>query len=287
MIKIFKRKINQIFNFFGFSIVGIKERVTHNNYDAIISFLIKEIVKEEKPKVFDVGANVGQSIDRFTRLFKDSEIFSFEPTPDVFEKLKEKYQKKINVKLLNVAVDNNAGKKDFYSYRYNKINSLVPADKESKFYKSREIISDQNNNVPFEDIIAVETKTLDGIIDELKIDKIDVIKIDTQGNENRILEGGQNALKTNKIKIIEVELVLGFAYKHQMSFLDIEKILDPFGYKLIAIDKAHNLISASNYQVNCIYVNSEVFEKIKSLHSKNSSIKHVMSKVDRTYPFSY
>ena len=271
----------------GYAIIGKKEKITHNNFDSIISFLIKEIEKEEKPKIFDIGANIGQSIDRFTRLFKDSEIVSFEPTPDIFEKLKEKYQKKKNVKLFNLAIDNSASKKDFYSYRYHKINSLVSSDINSKFYKSREMISKQDSNKVFQNIIKVETKTIDGIIDELKIDKIDIMKIDTQGNEDRVLEGCINTLKTKKIKIIELELILGFAYTRQLSFLSIEKILEPCGYRLISIDKAHNLIAASNYQVNCIYVNSEIFKKIKSLHNQNLNIKDVMKKVDETYPFSY
>ena len=287
MLKFLKKKIHQIFFFLGYAIIGKKEKITHNNFDSIISFLIKEIEKEEKPKIFDIGANIGQSIDRFTRLFKDSEIVSFEPTPDIFEKLKEKYQKKKNVKLFNLAIDNSASKKDFYSYRYHKINSLVSSDINSKFYKSREMISKQDSNKVFQNIIKVETKTIDGIIDELKIDKIDIMKIDTQGNEDRVLEGCINTLKTKKIKIIELELILGFAYTRQLSFLSIEKILEPCGYRLISIDKAHNLIAASNYQVNCIYVNSEIFKKIKSLHNQNLNIKDVMKKVDETYPFSY
>ena len=113
------------------------------------------------------------------------------------------------------------------------------------------------------------------------------MKIDTQGNEDRVLEGCINTLKTKKIKIIELELILGFAYTRQLSFLSIEKILEPCGYRLISIDKAHNLIAASNYQVNCIYVNSEIFKKIKLLHNQNLNIKDVMKKVDETYPFSY
>ncbi len=284
----FKRQILKILHLFGYSLIGKKKKITHNDFDSIISFLIKEIEKEENPNVFDVGANTGQSIDRFSRLFKESKIFSFEPTPNLFEKLKEKYQKKqSNIKLFNLAIDNISLKKDFYSYKYHKINSLVPIDKNSKFLKSREIISGPDSNESFENVIKVETKTIDEIVDELKIDKIDVIKIDTQGNEDKVLEGCRNTLKVNKIKLIEVELILGFAYMNQLSFLSLEKILDPYGYKLIAIDKAHNIISASNYQINCIYVNSEIFRKIKKLHDKNFGIKDVMNKVEKSRPFSY
>ena len=81
--------------------------------------------------------------------------------------------------------------------------------------------------------------------------------------KNRVLEGAKKLLNSNKINLIELELILGFGYQRQMSFLDIEKVISPYGYRLIGIDYGSNIISFSNYQVNLIYVNSELFDKIK------------------------
>ena len=66
----------------------------------------------------------------------------------------------------------------------------------------------------FQKKIKVETKKLDTIAEEYKLDSIDIIKIDTQGNEDKILEGCHQLLSSNKVKIIELELILGFAYKN-------------------------------------------------------------------------
>ena len=286
-----KRIINQIIKKFGYSLIGKKQTIKHNDFDAIIKFLSKDICKMENLVIFDVGANVGQSIDRFSKLFKNdkNEIFSFEPIPEIFETLKKEYDTnnlRKNIRLFQLALDNKAGKSKMHSYKYHQINSLIPTDKGSKFHKSREIIS-KDNFEPFETEVEIETNTIDNIAMEQRIDKIDILKIDTQGNEDRILEGSKKLLNSNKIGIIELELILGFGYKKQMSFHDIEKVLSPCGYRLIAIDYASNVISFSNYQVNVIYVNADIFHKIKHLHYENKTIENITNRTDNQNPFSY
>ena len=164
---------------------------------------------------------------------------------------------------------------------------MYSTDKKTKFHKSRKIASEEKNDDFFQKIIKVETKKLDTIAEEYKLDSIDIIKIDTQGNEDKILEGCHNLLSSKKVKIIELELILGFAYKKQLSFFDIEKTLNNYNYKLIAIKESGNVLSHSNFQTDLIYVNSDVFEEIKKLHENNEIIKDVMSRTDGDNPLSY
>ena len=284
-----KRKIIQIIRKTGYELVGKKQIVKHNNFNAIIKFLIKELYKIKNPIIFDVGANVGQSIERFSSVFKSEEfkIYSFEPTPKLFQILKNKYDLKKNIKLFQLALDDKIIKSKFFSYEYDKINSLIQTDENSKFHKSRQTALKNRDFSNFETEIEVQTSTIDNIADEQNIDKIDVLKIDTQGNEDRVLEGSKKLLNSNKINLIELELILGFGYQRQMSFLDIEKVLSPYGYRLIGIDYASNIISFSNYQVNLIYVNSELFDKVKHIHYENKEISEVSNRIDESNPFSY
>jgi FkbM family methyltransferase len=284
-----KRKIIQIIKKTGYELVGKKPIVKHNNFNAIIKFLIKELYKIKNPIIFDVGANVGQSIERFSSVFKNEEfkIYSFEPTPKLFQILKNKYDLKKNIKLFQLALDDKIIKSKFFSYEYDRINSLIQTDENSKFHKSRQIASKNRDFSNFETEIEVQTSTIDNIANEQNINKIDVLKIDTQGNEDRVLEGSKKLLNSNKINLIELELILGFGYQRQMSFLDIEKVLSPYGYRLIGIDYASNIIGFSNYQVNLIYVNSELFDKIKHLHYENKEIKDITNRTDVSNPFSY
>ena len=289
----FKRIILKIIEKNGFKVVGKEKIVKHNDFDAIIFFLIKELCEISNPNIFDIGANIGQSIDRFSILFKKSKIYSFEPTPGLFETLNEKYKNNINTKiqknceinLFNIALDDKVSEQNFYSYKWNSMNSLIPIDKNSKFYKSREVEMKKSTSEKYEEIIKVKTKNLDKICEDLQIDGIEILKIDTQGNEDKILQGSIELLKLKKIKLIEIELILGFSYERSVSFYNIEKILNPLGYKLIAIDHASNILSTPNYGCNLIYVNSYLFEKIKLLHVKNINIPNVTYKIDKENPF--
>ncbi len=53
-----------------------------------MDLLLKTLIRKENPVIFDIGANEGQSIKRFKRLFSDSIIFAFEPIPELAQKLK-------------------------------------------------------------------------------------------------------------------------------------------------------------------------------------------------------
>ena len=282
-----KRRFNDLMRLLGYKLVGQKKIVKHNDFDSILKFLVNKLSKNEENIIFDIGANIGQSIDRFQNIFPRNKIYSFEPTPNLFENLVKKYSNDKNVIINKYAISNENNTNDFFTYKYHRINSLYSTDKKTKFHKSRKIASEEKNDDFFQKIIKVETKKLDTIAEEYKLDSIDIIKIDTQGNEDKILEGCHNLLSSKKVKIIELELILGFAYKKQLSFFDIEKTLNNYNYKLIAIKESGNVLSHSNFQTDLIYVNSDVFEEIKKLHENNEIIKDVMSRTDGDNPLSY
>lgn len=48
------------------------------------------LVKGRPPVIFDVGANVGQSIELFQSIFPDCHIYAFEPTASCVETLRKK-----------------------------------------------------------------------------------------------------------------------------------------------------------------------------------------------------
>ena len=96
MINKLKKIFIKLLKSIGYEIIGSKI-VKHNNFDAIIEFLLKEIDKTDKKIIFDVGANLGQSIERFRRIDENSIIHSFEPTPDLALKLKSKYKHTDNI----------------------------------------------------------------------------------------------------------------------------------------------------------------------------------------------
>ena len=283
-IKIYiKRKILALIEKLGYELKGVKKQVTHNDFDSIINFLLKD---KKKHIYFDIGANEGQSIKRFKKINSQSNIHSFEPTPGLYKKLVQNFNTDKSIKINNLGVADIKSKLNFHTYKYHKINSFVPVDKNSKFSKSR-ILASKSNEKEFENIVKIDVTNIDSYCEENNISEIDFIKIDTQGYESKILLGMEKMLSKEKVSIIELELILGFGYERSFSFYDYEKILNNKNYKLIAISNSGNIISFSNYQTDLLYVKKEIFENIRNLHEKNIDIPGVTNKTDKSNPFSY
>lgn len=284
-----KNIINRIINFFGYKLIGNKKIVKHNDFDSLISFILTNVEKKNKFVFFDVGANTGQSIDRFLNLNDQTLIHSFEPTPELFKILETKYSKRISKRQIFInkfGLGSAVNEMDFYSFKYNKINSFVPIEKNSKFERSRKIAAGKNS-LEFEKKIKAKVLTLDIYCKENDINNIDLIKIDTQGFEPEVLDGAYEMLSNQKIRIIEIELILGFAYEKKLSFFDLENKLQPHGYKLVSISNSGNVIAYSNFQVDLMYVRNDIFENLKLLHKDNIEIKNVMQAVSEKHPYSY
>lgn len=151
---------------------------------------------KNNPSVFfiQIGANDGKTGDPLYPLImahSNWEGIFIEPVKHIFEKLKDNY--KVTNKLIfeNVAIANDYSVKKFYyvSEEAKNIIKDVPHwyDKLGSFDKTHIIKHYSGKFEPFiveEDIICVPIK---GILNGYKVDKIDLIQIDTEGFDYQIL----------------------------------------------------------------------------------------------------
>jgi len=122
--------------------------------------------------VLDVGAYIGNHSMFFSRYFK--KVISFEPNPLSFELLKLNSKNSKNIKINNYGLSNKTSVKKFYSYDFNYGGSSVVKNKK---------IPHKKFNVLFNQF------------DKLKIkEKIDLVKIDVEGDEINVLKGMEKML---------------------------------------------------------------------------------------------
>tara|TARA_X000000950_G_C13917542_1_gene661769 strand:+ start:5618 stop:6460 length:843 start_codon:yes stop_codon:yes gene_type:complete len=270
LMQIIKNFFVKSFRKFGYEILGRKKIVKHNSFDAIHAYLLKNLLNIDKEiLIFDVGANEGDSITRFRNLFTNPQIHSFEPTEDLFKKIKKNFNLS-NLSLNNYALGKNKEKRNFYIYNYHRVNSFYPMENNSKYKKQRTKNNFENEKVKLVDVVSIDDYCLKN-----KISRINLLKIDTQGSEAEVLLGAKNFLGNQLIDIIELEYIFGIAHQNANSLYDIEKTLNANNYKLIAIEKGGNILSFSNYQTNLIYVKQKIFDEIKKFHEKNIDVKNV------------
>jgi len=108
--------------------------------------------------------------------------------------------------------------------------------------------------------VSTKIISLNYYVKKNNINNIDILKIDTQGYEDKVLLGAKNLITNNKIKLIQLELIFSEIYENPLQIYDIEKILMPNNYKLFGISNSGSLISDYIFQVDFLYVSRDTYE---------------------------
>ena len=189
----------------------------------IFVFLKKKI--KRNATLFDVGAHHGESINKFIKYFDFSSIHSFEASNKNFKHLKIKFKKNQQNKIFL----NNFGLSDLNKslkikeFMETSSTTLSGINQNSKYYKRKIKVLGLKENKKIYNNSDVKLNRLDSYCEEKKINKIDLLKIDTEGHEYFVIKGSANAL--TKIKYIYFEhhyddmLIKGYKYSDIHDFL--------------------------------------------------------------------
>ena len=200
-------------------------------------------VTNKKKLILDVGSFDGRSIDDFLYNNSNVIIHAFEPNPSLFLKLKKKYKDNKKVILNQIALGDVNSYKTFYLNFFEETSSLKMLN------KSR---NRQDNNHT-KKIIRVKCMTLEKYLKIKKIKKIDLLKLDTQGNEYLILKGAKKILAKGLINFIKLELIFEDYYTKSTKFYEIEKNFIKSNYKLISLEDLKYSADTKILQLDAIY----------------------------------
>jgi len=162
-------------------------------YDIYTKKIIRKVLRKNSSAI-DIGCHKGEILDEILRFAPNGKHFAFEPLPHLFEFLKSKYEGK-QIFLSSIALFDKKGTTGF--------NYVVNAPAFSGIRKREYNLPDARINQ-----LTVETDLLDNIIPESQA--IDFIKIDVEGAEFAVLQGGIKTIQRNKPVII-FEFGLGAA----------------------------------------------------------------------------
>lgn len=155
---------------------------------------------DEEAVIFDVGANVGQSIRAFRAAFPRATIHSFEPSPAVFaDRLRPRYGGVPGIHLWNLAVGAREGTMILRENSSSPMSSLLAPGRAcwGTVVRSTE----------------VPVTTLDAFASHHGIDFIHVLKSDTQGFDLDVLQGSERLLRERRIGMIQVEIAFAELYE--------------------------------------------------------------------------
>lgn len=193
------------------------EQLIYNFYNNII-------FNKDTINFFDIGSNTGSFI--FLPLFNSTiKCFAFEPNPTAYEALFENIE--IN-NLTNNVKSYNLGMWDTQKQMELKIPKDTTDSGLATFGDDPSRFTYDNKSGEFI-THTIECETIDSMFEKLKLESLDIIKIDTEGAELGILKGGEKTIKQFKPNILlefDDRNTLQFGYKSD----DIIVLLQSYGY---------------------------------------------------------
>lgn len=241
-----KKFLNIFLNYIGYKISKNKIYSFDHIY---ISFFT------ENPSIIDVGANQGESVDRFLRIFQNPKIHCFEPALDSFNVLKKKYNSKKNIYLNNLGLSSKKEKKVINIFQRSCNSSFNEPIKDSFWEQKKKIIFKSDSLIKNKQVVSMIT--MDAYIKNKNIKSIDLLKIDTQGFESYVLKGCVNSFKNNIIKFVEIEFIMGNQYTNRLNIIDLEQHLIKNNFRLYGINQSGDLLNKPDMCFDLLYANTK------------------------------
>lgn len=168
--------------------------------------------------VLDIGANTGQFASKVRELLPEAFIYSFEPLRDPYASLLSRMEGDRLFRAFNFAVGAQDARATIHRSQYSPASSLLPM---------HELHRD------------AWPQTADAVTEEIEVRRLDsfgiepqpelLVKIDVQGFEDKVIEGGRETLGRAAYVITEVSFAR--LYEGQPLFEDIYRLLTALGFR--------------------------------------------------------
>jgi len=191
----------------------------------------------ERPVVLDVGANVGLYASAVKRIRPHARVFAFEPNPAAYARLQEAAAAH-DFEALNRGCGSEAGERLIYDY----------TDAQGSGHASlhAEVFRDVHRAEAT--ATPVHLVTLDDFVAERGLERIDLLKIDTEGNELDVLRGATRTLEAGRVRLVQFEFNEMNAVSRSF-FRDFREVLSGFTFHRMLPD---GLVALEPYRaVDC------------------------------------
>lgn len=252
--RLFSKKIFNKFNKFilllslrGLGVLNYKSEKQSGE----ANFVLSHFSNAKKGVILDVGANVGNYSKSLRELNQNVEIYCFEPHPLTFKKLLSNVND-LKINSFNVGVGGTDGVLKLYDYAND------DGSEHASLYK--DVIEKIHKGKSVEHEVTIVT--LNAFAIEHKIERVLLLKIDTEGYELNVLKGFEPYITQNKVDLIHFEFN-EMNVVSRVFFKDFWDFLPNYDFYRMVRD---GLVPIKNYNpVYCeIYAYQNIVAKLKA-----------------------
>jgi FkbM family methyltransferase len=188
--------------------------------------------------IVDGGAHLGETAARYRAAFPEAVVWSFEPAPESFERLRASVAGDPLARPVNLGLDRRPGTGTLHLNRATGTHSLFPRPASGRRYYDPQ-------GVPV-GRAPVATTSLDTFCAERGLERVDVLKLDVQGSELAALEGAGRLLRERRIGLVYVEVLFIHHYEGAPLFHHVAAFLEGLDYTVFGL---YDLVFARDGQV--------------------------------------
>jgi FkbM family methyltransferase len=227
----------------GFARLGLHVRYAFQFPSAIERAVLARHIPADRSVrcIFDVGANVGQSALSFARDFPEATIYAFEPFTSIFARLQANVAGEARIVPCQAALSSAAERVQvaFDGDSTSQLNRIDPFVNAAQLGRTR--------------TEEIEVQTLDDFCAARSIERIDILKTDTEGYDVEVLRGAERMLKLGRIQTIVTEA--GFLDdQHHSPFSGAYEFLRPHGFQIAGVYEMTYLPDGRCDFCNVVYV---------------------------------
>ena len=220
--------IKKPLNMLGVDVVRYRPQYSLGEYAYLSTLSIKTVI--------DAGAHSGEFALMIKKLLPDASVISFEPLKETFRQLENALRGMQNCQAFNCALGETNETIEMHRNDYTQSSSLLPM---------AELHKESFPETAHATIEKVEVKRLDDALSGTTLKPEILVKIDVQGYEDKVINGGARVIADAKAIIVEVSFQK--LYEGQPLFDDVYRSLKEKGFTYMG--NLYQLISPVNGSV--------------------------------------
>ena len=193
--------------------------------------------------VIDVGAHRGNFVEVVSKYSNIGRAILAEPIPDLANFLGNKFKDK-GYSVVNCALSDKSGQVEF------EINEETATSSILSIKRNMSELAEVPLGSPKK--IMCKTRTLDDVVNEANLDRVDLLKIDVQGAEHLVLKGGAETLK--KTAMIWIEVSFKPLYENSSTFFEIYTMLNNSGFIFKSLEPVFHAPNGELLQSDALFV---------------------------------
>lgn len=193
--------------------------------------------------VYDIGAASGRYAVAIAKVATVSQVVAFEPLAGSYAELERRANESSRIRCFRLALGDENGKVELYRSAWRDTSSFLPV--------GETIRSEFPAAATIEGTETVDVARLDDVVAQHGLALPDVVKIDVQGVEDRVLRGGAATIGAARLCVIEVSFRP--LYEGSALFDDVYSAMREAGFALTGFDTPLHGSDGRLLQVNAIF----------------------------------